>query len=158
MASWKMAFLSGAVWSNYYTIEAPTNPPSITMNSNRHEHKLYNGGKARVIPTTKYLYENTSLEFSYISGESILVKSKTTGGDIGLNKKLSLQDIMSSGLRIKLATHTLYNTGVTTTSQVWEGYISTLPKVYKLGMFKNSYGQQSEFYDLTLNMDLISIT
>ena len=154
MSNWMLQYNYGS-WSTAYNIESPTNDLSVKLTSNLVSHKLVDGTIGRIIPNNKMVYDNVEVSFDFISGESKLIKDSS--GALG-TKSLSIRSIMSAGYPVKLTTHQLYTTGVTTTSQVWQGYFTSHPKLYKLGMYKNQYGNYSTFYDVSVTMDLMSVT
>ena len=84
MANWQMRYtpLGGSV-SSYWNINAPNNDINITMNSTRTVHNLYTGDKARTIPTTKYTYNDITIEWSFISASNVLLTS--AGATLSLN-------------------------------------------------------------------------
>lgn len=132
--------------SAYWDIPAPNNEITVTSTTTRKEHQLYTGGKARTVPTTKYNYDNTTIEWSFISASNVLL-SASAG-------TLTLAQIASGGWLIDIKTHNL----VDSTTEAWTGYIESYPRKYKLGMFKGDATSWETFYDLSIIFDLISIT
>ena len=147
MANWQMRYYStvGATPSSWWDINSPNNDLTVTATSTRKEHILYTGGKARTIPTTKNNYGNVNINWDFISTTNILLT--TAAG------KLTLDEIVNAGYMIDFKTHDL-TTGVTET---WNGYIISYPRIYKLGMYIGSGGNET-FYDLSIDFDLIGIT
>lgn len=146
MSNWQMSYikLTGSA-SSWWNISSPNSDLTITTTSTRTEHDLYTGGKARTIPTTKYNYENVTINWDFISASNSLLTSSAG--------TLTLKGIVSGGWTIQFKTHEL-KTGVTET---WRGCIQNYPRVYKLGMFKGNSGSET-FYDISIDFDLISIT
>jgi hypothetical protein len=144
--AWSIKYNNGTSWNQWHVIEPPTNEPTITYISNRKITELYNGQTGRVIPTTKYKYDPVDLQWSFISGGSPLLHTIGSG--------LSLKSIVSGGYKVAFKTHDLSGTG---TFETWSGYIQDFPKTYKLGMFKNQGNIYSEYYDVSVTIDLLGV-
>ena len=63
---------------------------------------------------------------------------------------------MSAGYKVHFVTHSLLS-GAATISQAWEGYLTSYPKMYKLGMYPTHTRGYETFYDLSATLDLISL-
>ena len=148
--AWNLRFNDGTNWSGWQSIDAPQNEITVSHNTTRMVHQLYTGARGRTIPSTKYNYETTELEWNFISGGSALLSNGASGGS-----GLSLYSIISGGFKTEFSTHALSGTS---TSQVWQCYLNEVPKVYRLGMFKSDGSAFSEFYDVSTTIDLLSVT
>lgn len=145
--SWKLNYNNGTGWHTAYTIPNPTNELVVTATSTRSINPLYDGSLGRVIPTTKSNFEPTEISWSFISGTNVLITTASTN--------LSLSAIMGLGYLVRFTTHSIDNASST---QVWEGYLTSYPKTYKLGMYPAASGNHETFYDLSVSFDLISVT
>jgi hypothetical protein len=138
-------------WSSWYTIPNPTNELMISMDSTRDVQVLYNGTRGRYSPTNKYNYSDIPIKWDFISSSNILLLNESAGSG------LSLKSIVSGGYKVEFATHVLKVSGSTNVSQVWQGYIKKYDKNYLLGMYRANDGNYETFYDLSAELDVISI-
>ena len=137
-------------WSTRNVIPNPNNDITVTPTSTRSTVKLYDGTLGRTIPINKMTYSNVELQWSFISGADILIKDGVQASS------LSLRSILSAGYKVEFDTHTL-TSGAASVSQAFTGYITEVPKVYKLGLYPTYTRGSETFYDLTCHIDMISI-
>ena len=152
VSKWAMRYNNGTTWSSKYSISNPTNDITIDMNTTRRKHNLYDGSIGRTIPTTKYTYANVDLDWAFLSGGNALLD---TGAETG---SLSLHQIMSGGYKVEFTTHTMITigSGATATEQIWQGYLTSYPRVFKLGQYPTT-GGYATFYDLSVTLDITSL-
>ncbi len=146
--SWELRYQKDDVWSSWADISAPTNVPTVELTTTRTKSKLYDGSMGRVQPTTKYTHEDITIEWSFLSATNSLISSTSVSG-------LSLSAIVSGAYLVEFKTHILY-TGAKT--ETWQGYISSFPKQYLLGMYKANSGDFETFYDLAITFDVKAVT
>ena len=148
MSNWELRHQISGVWTEgWTTITSPQNDITVERISTRTKHPLYDGSIGRRQPTTKYNYETTELEWSYLSATNNLISSTGASG-------LSLMAIVSGGWLVEFRSHTLY----ASTKHTFQGYLISHPKMYKVGMFQALDGTFQTFYDISITFDLISIT
>jgi hypothetical protein len=147
-SSWQLRYNDGTNWASWFDIPNPENDITVTQTSTRTKHVLYNGAIGRTVPNTKFNYEEVSLNWSYISGTSVLIS------DTVIASSLSVATIVSAGYKVEFKTHNLEST----TTQTWQGYFMSYPRTYKVGMYPVSLGVFETFYDLVVEFDLIDVT
>ena len=147
--SWKLKYYNNSNWSTINNISNPNNDITVNLTSTINKSKLYTGGMGRTIPLIKANYENVELQWSFLSSSDSLIKNGV--GTSGL----SLVSIVSAGYKVAFITHTLYS-GVSTVSQTFTGYMTSVPKIYKLGSYPCDRGYET-FYDISCQLDIISI-
>jgi len=152
VSTWKLRYNDGTNWSPKYSISNPTNDITIELNSTRRKHSLYDGSLGRTIPTTKYNYNNVDMEWAFLSGGNTLIK---TGA---VTSSVSLHQIMSGGYKVEFTTHTIVaiGSGASDSEQIWQGYLTTYPRVFKLGLYPSPSGYAT-FYDLSATLDVTSL-
>jgi len=152
-STWKMRYQdSGGTWSTQYSISNPTNDITIDMNSTRQKHKLYDGSLGRTVPTTKYNYSEVDLDWAFISGGNALLQVSAAHAS-----SISLHMVMSAGHKVEFTTHSVVSIDSgTTTSQVWQGYLTGYPRLFKLGQYPAASGYAT-FYDLSVSIDITSL-
>ena len=138
--AWEMKYQNTSdVWSAYWEIDNPTNEISVTRITNRSKTKLIDGSLTRRIPTTKYNYEPSTIEFGFVSASSVLLVAGAVS--------IPLDTIFENQYKIKIKDHE---------DVEWEGYLDNYADVYKLGQYNSSSGYQT-FYDLSIVLDIISL-
>ena len=150
--TWEMRFKRGANWSPKHSISNPTNDITVDINSTRRKHNLYDGSIGRTVPTTKYNYSNIDLDWAFISSANALIKTAA------FTSSVSLHQIMSGGYKVEFTTHTVVtiDSGAAASEQIWQGFLTTYPRVFKLGTYPTTRGYET-FYDLSATLDVTSI-
>jgi len=151
VTTWNLRYNDGNNWSSKYSIDNPTNDITVDINSTRRKHNLYDGSIGRTSPTTKYNYSNVDLDWAFISGGSTLIK---TGAE---TSSVSLHQIMSGGYKVEFTTHTVVtiDSGAASKEQIWQGYLTSYPMIFKLGLYPATDGYET-FYDLSVGLDITS--
>ena len=128
--------VSGTYGSVYYDITNPTNALSESYKSNGAKYTLYDGSTGRTTPTIKYTIGDISLSFNYVDEDNSLIKDTTS--------ELSLETIIKNRYLIRIKTHT---------GSILEGYLVSMEKPWKLGLF-NIGGVAKTMFDLSCVFDV----
>ncbi|MDD4804351.1 MAG: hypothetical protein PHN69_04180 [Candidatus Pacebacteria bacterium] len=146
MINWELSYHNGTSYVTYYTISNPTNELDVQYTSNRTKYNLYDGSIGRTIPINKTVYGDVTLEFDLLSQDDNLILSATP--------KMSLEDIVKNGYKVKFKTHL---TDSTNKRYVLEGYLTDVSKPWIVGLIQKS-GTYKQFFNLSCTMDIIGET